>query len=88
MEYDHVDLGFNDSYVDHCDYLDYSNLTTNHDKRTDLTILQLNVHGAINKRDRLTDLFSDIRKEHRVDVALFVETWLNKHNAKRFMLSG
>ena len=88
MEYDHVDLDFNDSYVDHCDYLDYSILTTNHDKRTDLTILQLNVRGAINKRDRLTDLFSDIRKEHRVDVALFVETWLNKHNAKRFMLPG
>ena len=88
MEYDHVDLGFNDSFVDHCDYLDYSTSTTNHDKRTDLTILQLNVRGVINKRDRLMDLFKDIRKEHRVDVALLVETWLNKNNAKRFMLPG
>ena len=88
MNYDHVDLGFNDSYVDHCDYLDYSNLTTNKDRQTNLTILQLNVRGVLSKRDRLTDLFNDIRKEHRVDVALLVETWLNKNNAKRFMLPG
>ena len=88
MNYDHVDFGFNDLYVDHCDYLDYSKLTSSNDKRTNLTILQLNVCGVINKRDRLMDLFNDIKKEHRVDVALLVETWLNKTNAKRFMLPG
>ena len=88
MNYYHVDLGFNDSYVDHCDYLNYSDLTSNTDKRTNLTILQLNVHGVLNKQDRLTDLLNDIRKEHRVDVALLVETWLNKNNANRFMLPG
>ena len=88
MEYNHVDLGFNDSYVDHCDYLDYSKLTTKHEQHAYLTILQLNVRGVINKRDRLTDLFRDIRNDHRVDVALLVETWLNKHNAKRFKIPG
>ena len=88
MNYEHVDLGFNDSYVDHCDYLDYSNLTTKHDPRSCLTILQLNIRGAISKRDRLLDLFKDIRNDHRIDVALLVETWLNKHNTKRFMIPG
>ena len=26
MEFEQIDLGFNDDYVDHCDYIDYSEL--------------------------------------------------------------
>ena len=33
-------------------------------------------------------LFNDIKKDHRIDVALLVETWLNKNTSKRFMLPG
>ena len=88
MESDWIDLGFNDEYLDHCDYVDYSMLSYDTKSANTLTVLQLNTHGALNKRDSLMSLFADIKKDNRVDVALLVETWLTKTNTKRFMIPG
>ena len=40
---------------------------------TDLNVLQLNIRGLLNKQDRLLPLLH----EHKVDIALLCETWLN-----------
>ena len=51
METDWIDLGFNDDYLDHCDYLDYSTLTNDTKTANTLTVLQLNTRGVLNKRN-------------------------------------
>ena len=90
MEFDRIYLGFNDEYTDHCDYIDYSEITTdsNQKNKGTFTIMQLNSRGVLNKRDALQLLLNDIKKDSRVDVVLLVETWLNKSNSKRFMVPG
>ena len=90
MNSDWIDLGFNDEYIDHCDYIDYNDLVADisKGKNTIFTVLQLNTRGVLNKQDPLKLLLNDIKKDNRVDVVLLVETWLNKTNAKRFMVPG
>ena len=90
MNTDRIDLGFNDEYIDHCDYIDYNDFVSDKNKanRSTLTVMQLNTRGVLNKRDPLKLLLNDIKKDSRVDIVLLVETWLNKTNAKRFMIPG
>ena len=45
---------------------------------TDLNVLQLNIRGLLNKQDRLVTLLH----EHKVDIALLCETWLNSNTKK------
>ena len=90
MESDRIDLGFNDDYVDQCDYIDYSEISIDKHVGTKntFTVMQLNARGVLNKRDPLKDLLNDIKKDSRVDVVLLVETWLKKTTEKRFMIPG
>ena len=48
----------------------------------DLNVLQLNIRGLLNKQDRLTTLLH----EHKVDIALLCETWLNNKTEKLIRL--
>ena len=90
MDFDQIDIGLNDEYTDHCDYIDYNKLVPDTCKGTNttFTVLQLNTRGVLNKRDSLKLLLNDIKNDSRVDVMLLVETWLTKTNAKRFILPG
>ena len=45
METDGIDLGFNEDYLDHCDYFDYSTLTNDTKATNTLTVVQLNTRG-------------------------------------------
>ena len=49
---------------------------------TDLNVLQLNIRGLLNKQDRLITLLH----EHKVDIALLCETWLNNKTEKLISL--
>ena len=49
---------------------------------TDLNVLQLNIRGLLNKQDRLLPLLH----EHKVDIALLCETWLNNKTEKLLRL--
>ena len=49
---------------------------------TDLKVLQLNIRGLLNKQDRLLQLLH----EHKVDIALLCETWLNPNTEKLIRL--
>ena len=86
--YDRLNLGFNNDIVDSCDYLDYGELTSDRTVTNNLTVLQLNIRGLLNKQDKLKNLLSDIKNDSRVDVAMLVETWLNKNNSKRIKIPG
>ena len=86
--YERLDLGFNSDIVDSCDYLDYGELTRDRNVMNNLTVLQLNIRGLLNKQDKLKNLLNDIKNDSRVDVAMLVETWLNKNNGKRVKIPG
>ena len=86
--HDKLDLGFNNDIVDSCDYLDYGELTGDRSVMDNLTVLQLNIRGLLNKQDKLKNLLNDIKNDSRVDVAMLVETWLNKNNSKRVEIPG
>ena len=86
--YERLNLGFNNEIVDSCDYLDYEDLTKDKSDKNNLTVLQLNIHGMLNKQDKLKTLLNDIKNDSRVDVAMLVETWLNKNNDKRLKIPG
>ena len=72
--YERLDLGFNNDIVDSCDYLDYGELTRDRSVKNNLTVLQLNIQGLLNKQDKLKNLLNDIKNDSRVDVAILVET--------------
>ena len=86
--YGRLDLGFNNEIVDSCDYLDYGELTKDKRDKNNLTMLQLNIQGILNKQDKLKRLLDDIKNDSRVDVVMLVETWLNKNNDKRLKIPG
>ena len=86
--YERLDLGFYNEIVDSCDYLDYGELTKDKSDKNNLTVLQLNIRGILNKQDKLKTLLNDIKNDSRVDVAMLVETWLNKNNDKRLKIPG
>ena len=48
MNTNHIDLGYNNDYVDHCDYIDYAKLTKDNASsyKDTFTVLQLNTRGA------------------------------------------
>ena len=51
---DRMDLGFNETLTDNCDYLDYSEAPL--EKRADkneFTVMQLNIRGILNKQSAL-----------------------------------
>ena len=76
---DPLDLGFNETVTDNCDYLDYSEIQT--DKRLDkneFTVMQLNIRGVLNEKGALKRLMTDINTTHQLDLILLAETWLKK----------
>ena len=57
-----------------CDYIDVEQLKGLRPRKSDLSVLQLNIRGLLNKQGRLKDLMI----ECNTDVALLCETWLKK----------
>ena len=70
--------------LNNCDYVvpgeDNTDLLSSNP--TDLNVLQLNIRGLLNKQDRLLPLLH----EHKVDIALLCETWLNNKTEKLIRL--
>ena len=86
---DPLDLGFNETVTDNCDYLDYSE--TQKDKRLDkneFTVMQLNIRGVLNKQCALKRLMTDISRTHQLDLILQAETWLKKTTEHRVKIPG
>ena len=86
--YNGLDTGTSNTCKDHCNYLDFSDLTQHDNDQHNFTVLQLNIRGLLNKQDKLKDLLNDIRNDSRVTVTMLVETWLNKQNTARIKIPG
>ena len=69
-QYDlHEELGVFD-----CKYREIVNLEELKPKKNDLSIIQLNIRGLLNKQDQLKNLVKDTE----ADVTLLCETWLTQ----------
>ena len=94
-DYENIDLGFNQSLTDFCDYLDLDDLKENREDPISsqkyshsFGILQLNARGLLNKQDQLKCLIRQLRKEGPLHVILVAETWMKKTQAKRINIPG
>ena len=94
-DYENIDLGFNQSLTDFCDYLDLDDLKENHNDPIysqklshSFGVLQLNARGLLNKQDQLKCLIRQLRKDGPLHAILLVETWMKKTQAKRINIPG
>ena len=87
-----IDLGFNNTIDDSCDYWDYSgeaiaNSTTK-SRPHGMSLLQLNIPGVLGKQNLLNNLLNDVRQKNKVHVVMLVETWLKKNNTHHLQIPG
>ena len=75
-------------YNDHCDYVEVDNCTEITQSPRDLSVLEINVRGLVNKQDELLKFFRSITQMGRVDVVILVETWLTKESESRVKIPG
>ena len=68
-------MDFDLSSLDNCSYLDMEEYSSLHIKASDLTVLQINIHGLINKQAELNTILMD-GSICKVNGALLFETWL------------
>ena len=94
-DFDQIDLGFNQSLTDFCDYLDLDDIRTDcharnytHKVSNSLGILQLNTRGLLHKQDQLKCIIKQMRQDGPIHVILLVETWLKKNQGKRINIPG
>ena len=92
-DHENIDLGFNQSLTDFCDYLDLDDLKENRDdpiysQKYSHSLGILNARGLLNKQDHLKCLIRQLRKEGPLHVILVVETWMKKTQAKRINIPG
>ena len=72
--YNGLNIGTSNVCKDHCNYLNFSDLTQDDKEQLSFTVLQLNIRFLLNKQDKLKDLLNDIRNDSRVTTAMLVET--------------
>ena len=78
----------NNNFIDSCDYLTTDDCKTIVTCNCDLSVLQLNICGLLNKRNELIELLRHCTYLESVDVVLLVETWLTKDNEHRINIPG
>ena len=70
-----IDLGFNGDIEDKYDYLDYLEIDLDNDyDQCELTVMQLNIRGLLNKQEDLEHLLTEIKKKHTISIILLAET--------------
>ena len=74
--------------IDNCDYLDMDACKTLVTRNGDLSVLQLNVRGILNKQTEVKELLRQCTYLECVDVVLMVETWLKSENEHRINIPG
>ena len=89
LDFETLDLGYNDTFVDRCDYIDPATSDpTEHKDHVDLAIMQLNSRGLLGKLDKLKSLIQEVKKTQNVHVIALAETWLKQNNVNRVKLPG
>ena len=57
-----------------CDYIDFDSINELKPTKNDLSVMQLNIRGLLNKQDQLNEIIN----ECQADAILLCETWLKK----------
>ena len=87
LRQDVVDLDFGNDFIDNCDYLDNDELKDIKITKNDLSILQLNIRGLINKQIELSKILNTSNKK-KIDVVILSETWLNNTSIAKVTIPG
>ena len=61
---------------DHCDYINFENVSSLQSSSDDLIAIQLNVRGLISKQAILSNLLTTCMQKQKIDLVLLCETWL------------
>ena len=74
--------------MDNCDYINVEDCKTIVTRNCDLSILQLNICGILNKQTDLLELLKSCTYLESMDIVLLVETWLKRENEHRINIPG
>ena len=80
---DHLSI---DGLNDHCDYVESSRIKDIHSSDRDLSVLQLNIRGLLNKQGQIKQFLSCDNVSLPIDVVLLCETWLKPTTSELFNL--
>ena len=80
---DHLSI---DGLNDHCDYVESSGIKDIHSSDRDLSVLQLNIRGLLNKQGQIKQFLSCDNVSLPIDVVLLCETWLKPTTSELFNL--
>ena len=83
-----VQLDFIDENNDTCDYFELINDNIWTCSKNDITALQLNIRGLLNKQRSLADLIAKIVGKHKLDIIMLQETWLTQTNCDLVNITG
>ena len=73
-------LSFLDPAKNRCDYVELEQCSGVDIKATDLTVIQLNIRGLINKQHELLKLIHSCTGKSKLNVVTLQETWLTSRN--------
>ena len=65
-----------DGMKEHYEYIEASQIKDIHTRNTDLSVLQLNIRGLMNKQNQINNLLYNNNVSLPIDVLLLCETWL------------
>ena len=82
-----LDLKFGDDFSDNCDYLDIAEVKDVNIGDNDISVIQLNIRGAISKLHELLKFINSCNKR-KIDVILLVKTWVSESVTKHCVLPG
>ena len=81
-------LSFLDPAKNKCDYVELEHCPGIDIKATDLTMIQLNIRGLINKQHELLKLINSCTGKSKLDVVTLQETWLTSRNESLIDIPG
>ena len=61
---------------ENCEYIESSQIMDIHTRNTDLSVIQLNIRGLLNKQNQINNLLCNGNVSLLIDVLLLCETWL------------
>ena len=73
---------------DTCDYIELDSCKELPMSPNDLSILEVNTQGLVNKQAELFMLLRSMTQMSRIDVVIIVETWLTKEGESRIKIPG
>ena len=75
-------------YSDNRDYIELEDCKDIYHNTHDLSVIEINIRGLVNKQYELLYLLQSITQMKQVDVVILIETWLTKDSEGKLKLPG